>query len=81
LEVTEMAIDWVIYSESVDPTFSEPRGMLHCLDADSNEYPCGTVISMTRDWPLEVALAALAEHPAEVGACPVCAKVSALFGA
>jgi hypothetical protein len=75
-----MATDWVVYAEQVDGTSTEPRGKLHCLDADKNEFPCGTVVATTHDWPVEVALSALASHPSEVSVCSECNQASGLLG-
>ena len=67
-----MATVWVIYSEGRSSDGTEPRGTLHLLDAERNEFPCGA-LTPVHEWSTEVAAAALAENdPSTVDMCPVC---------
>jgi hypothetical protein len=67
-----MATDWVIYSEGKSSDGTEPRGTLHLLDAEKNEFPCGTLTAL-HEWSTDAAAAALEENdPPTVEMCPVC---------
>ena len=72
-----MATVWVIYSEGRSSDGTEPRGMLHLLDAGENRFTCGA-LTPVHEWSPEVAAAALAEKdPSTVDMCPVCEEARA----
>jgi hypothetical protein len=63
--------EWVVYSEGKSSDGTEPRGTLHLLDAERNEFPCGTVTAV-HEWSMDTAVAALDDDPSTVDMCPVC---------
>jgi hypothetical protein len=67
-----MATEWVFYSEGKSSDGTKPRGTLHLLDAERNEFPCGTLTAV-HEWSIDTAVAALNESdPPTVDMCPVC---------
>jgi len=49
---------WVPYSDDVTSLGTEPRGRIHYLDAELNEFPCGTETAF-RAWDDETADSAI----------------------
>ncbi len=49
---------WVAYSDDMSSLGTEPRGRIHFLDAEKNEFPCGTTTAF-REWSDETAASAV----------------------
>ena len=60
---------WVSYSDDVTSVGTEPRGRIHYLDAEKNEFPCGTETAY-REWDDETARSAIERGLATK--CPTC---------
>ena len=60
---------WVAYSDDATSSGTEPRGRIHYLDAENNEFPCGTEKAF-RQWDDETARSAIERGIATLcGAC------------
>jgi hypothetical protein len=60
---------WVAYSDDVNTLGTEPRGRIHYLDAERNEFPCGAEKAF-RAWEPETAESAVEKGDATL--CLAC---------
>ncbi len=60
---------WVAYSDDVTSLGTEPRGRIHYLDSERNEFPCGAEKAF-REWEPETVEAALEKGDATL--CKAC---------
>jgi hypothetical protein len=60
---------WVAYSDDVTNLGTEPRGQIHYLNAETNEFPCGTETAY-REWDDETADSAI--ERGEASWCRAC---------
>ncbi len=60
---------WVAYSDDKTSVGTEPRGQIHYLDAEKNEFPCGTERAV-HEWDDETADAAI--RMGDATACRAC---------